>query len=205
MSNEDLEHAAVADANAEATPSTEGNDAQGEDEVEALLAEYESEMQTATPDTPAAASVADNNQGDGQKSRLDALESQQVDRDISQAVETIRASDPALANVSAELIEARLQLESRRAPALQSLWVNRHLHKDRFNAVLNGLGVKMVDELGSITEVKGAQDRDAVLAAAAGQSHTAPEALGLTNADVNEMSPHEFTQYKAKLDAATRA
>jgi hypothetical protein len=199
---EDQEQAVVDEVDEqvqEQQPAAETDDARIEADLDAILQEYDDEVQVAESKPEQA--VDTNND---QIARLDALERQlnarEHDSAMTDAIGKIRGevnSDFA----DDALVEGWLNAQAKGDPRLAKAWQERDANPRRFNQVIDKLGQEFSKKFKSLPDAKATNDREIVAAAVKGASKSAPETSEVDEKAVAKMNPAQFDAWVKSVAA----
>ena len=166
---------AVDAAKTEATPSVPANDAQKGDDLDALLAQFQTETtktpppppqtEAATPDVKALLAEVNT-----LKSQVAEVGSMKFKQDINETVKNIKGD----LDLDDEIVEAWLDAKARTDSRLQSAWMQRDNKPEQWKQVRAGLAKSLASKFSRQPDRALTEDREAVASAVRGASTKAP-------------------------------
>lgn len=175
MSEENTQ-AVVEDTKAPAAPGAEVDNARGEDaDLDTLLKEFETTTEPAKTQPEQKAEAATTTKADdGTSGRLQQVESFIFRQDMDKTIKAVRG-DIAPEIADDDLVEAFIDAQARKNPALARAWTNRYANPKAFEKVVGALSKDFGKKFSQLPDRQATEDRSAVTAAVRGASTKAPE------------------------------
>lgn len=184
--SEDPQQAATDTPEPTAEPVVEAGTGEPEDNLDALLAEFDQEKQQA--EQPAPPPEQKDDEPSGLEDRIKYLEDLQFKGEVTGMVDTVKKSDDRLSDLSDRLVQSWLDGEVRHDKDLMHAFVNRTQNPAAFDKVLAKLGEGLANELAGRPDPQLTADQTAARTAVRGVSTALPESTTPTNEELSKMS-----------------
>jgi len=188
------QQAVIEDANVEAQPSIEDDNAQ---DLDSLLSEFDQQAKPEVKPEPQR-EVADDDDIKWLRQHAEEQRKAQIQKetkqDISSAVTTMKSGLDK--DLPEELIEGYLIREVENDPRALGLWQARHTEAGKWNQFVDGIAKKLNKVVSDLPDKKLSDDRDVVTSAIHSASSHKPQE---PKVDLNTMSDQEFAMYKLSL------
>lgn len=179
----------VTEPNVPAQPGTEAPIARTDDDLDALLKEFDTETKSPEPAKPATAAPAAIDPAVANETVLSEakfIRQERFQKDMDETIKKVRGDLPEEL-FDGPLVQAWIDSQATKDPRLAQAWANRNADPKKFGQVVTELG-KRFSKYGKLPDKQATEDREAVTAAVRGASTRAPEGkapnyAGMTNAD----------------------
>lgn len=220
MPEEQNKQTVATETNVQAPPATEETSAPADDDLENLLAQYDS-GQPKTEAAPAADAGSSTTQpetkpdaGSTESAILQKLNAMETERTAERTQERQAEADKQFQIDMADtvkkvrgdldadfwgpaLVEGWIDAMAKQDDRLATAWAERHRNPQHFDRVVATLGRKFHDKFSRLPDKQATEDKEAVTAAVQGASTTAPEKKpmnynGMTDAEFRKSVREEF-------------
>lgn len=177
MSEDQTTQAVVDETKAPAQPGAEATSARTDDDLDALLSEFDQgKPEPSEPAKPAPAAPAANDQAVANETVLSEakfIRQQRFQQDMQATVKDVRGDLPADL-YDDDFVQAWIDAQATKDPRLANAWLNRSADPKKFGQVKAALGRDFAKRYGRIPDKQATEDREAVTAAVRGASTQAP-------------------------------
>lgn len=123
---------------------------------------------------------------------IERLIQRETQRDIAEAVKSVKESHDVLKGRSDKLVHRYLEGEAAEDKRIQKAWIDREANPKAWSKVLKGLGEKMAKEFEDVPDPQLTADRESARDAVRGSSTDTPPETKITNEDLDGLSDAEF-------------
>lgn len=195
--SEEKTQTVVDETNVTAQPVAEVTSARTDDDLDALLKEFDTETRAPEPAQPATAAPAATDPALANETVLSEakfIRQERFQKDMDEMIKKVRGDLPEEL-FDGPLVQAWIDSQATKDPRLANAWANRHADPKKFEQVVSALG-KQFSKYGKLPDKQATEDREAVTAAVRGASTRAPEGKA---PDYSRLTPAQFQAEKDRM------